>query len=184
MDGHAAKHGTSRNCLTSDMNTIGLEGQMPTLPNMVLPELPNFDMSAIGMDGWMATLPNMALPELPNFDMNTIGLEGQMPTLPNLNMPQLNANIPELPNFDMSQLNTDLAGLGDFDLSQLNTNLPVGPVPTAGAGGGQISLSIQIDRIEINAPGGDPEDIAEQVGDQLQIQSRQLVEEIDSMVRA
>ena len=36
-----------------------MEGQMPTLPNMVLPELPNFDMSAIGMDGQMPTLPNM-----------------------------------------------------------------------------------------------------------------------------
>ena len=65
-----------------DMSTIGLDGQMPTLPGMALPEMPNFDMSTIGLDGQMPELPSMALPEMPNFDMSTIGLDGQMPTLP------------------------------------------------------------------------------------------------------
>ena len=164
---------------------------MPTIPGMQLPELPNIDMSGLGFAGQMPELQGMAPPIMPK-------LEDYFPEMPNIDMnfrksglhmsaidtSQLNANMTEGLNFDMSQLNTDLAGLGDFDLSQLNTSLPVGPVPTAGAGGGQISLTMQIDRIEITTSGGDPEEIAAQVGDELRIQARQLVEEIDSMVRA
>ena len=67
--------------------------------------------------------------------------------------------------------------------------LPVGPVPQGvgglgGGGGGGITLSITIDRIEISAPGGDPQLITAEIGDRLKQEVRQLVEEVDSRIRA
>ena len=63
--------------------------------------------------------------------------------------------------------------------------LPIGPIPPPAAnGGGKIELSITIERVEIIAPGGDPQTIAAQLGDTLSEASRALVEEVDSLIRA
>ena len=78
------------------------------------------------------------------------------------------------------------------NLENFNMDLPVGPAlnsaPQPGAanqGGGEpVELTITIEKIEVIAQGGDPQQIAAQIGDHLRAQARQLVEEVDTMVRA
>ena len=82
-------------------------------------------------------------------------------------------------------LKTGIRQAGDIGLPLVDALLPVGPVPqAAGAGGGGATqLTITIDRIEIIANGGDPEQIAAGVEDALARQVRALVEEADTRVR-
>ena len=79
-----------------------------------------------------------------------------------------------------SSLRPALAGL-----PSLAAPLPVGPLPAPTVQGGTtISLSLRVDRVEINAPGGDPDDVYEagmrSMGDAM----RQLAEQVDSQLRA
>ena len=101
----------------------------------------------------------------------------QAPTIPPLGLPNLDAI--------SAMMEGLLANLPDFDA--LTAPLPVGPAPqpaTAGAGdGGAREFTITIDRIEIIANGGDPEQIAAGVEDALARQVRALVEEADTRVR-
>ena len=74
---------------------------------------------------------------------------------------------------------------GNIDLA--SALLPVGPVPpvaAAAGGGAPIELTITIERIEINAAGGDSAEIAAGIKDELRQQVRQLVEEVDTLIRA
>ena len=82
-------------------------------------------------------------------------------------------------------LSAGIRQAGDIGLPLANALLPVGPAPqAAGAGGGgPTQLTITIDRIEIIANGGDPEQIAAGVEDALARQVRALVEEADTRVR-
>ena len=82
-------------------------------------------------------------------------------------------------------LKTGIRQAGDIGLPLVDALLPVGPAPQAagGGGGGPTQLTITIDRIEIIANGGDPEQIAAGVEDALARQVRALVEEADTRVR-
>ena len=94
------------------------------------------------------------------------------------------------PQMNMPMMEMALAGIPDLD--NFNMDLPVGPAlhsasqpgAATGGGGGPVELNITIEKIEVIAQGGDPQQIAAQIGDQLRAQVRQLVEEVDTLVRA
>ena len=67
---------------------------------------------------------------------------------------------------------------------QMMRPLPVAPPPGDGPGGGGVSVRLSIEKIEIMAEGGDPEDIAAGVGDALRHEMRAVVEEFDTRIRA
>ena len=92
------------------------------------------------------------------------------------------------------QLAGGLPNVG-MDLPNIDNLFPVGPVPQAagtggvGANGGQNqagaqAFNITIERIEVNAEGGDAQEIAANIADSLAQQVRSMVEQVDTRVRA
>ena len=91
--------------------------------------------------------------------------------------------------------NVGAPALGGFSLPNIDNLFPVGPVPQAagtggaGANGGQNqagaqAFNITIERIEVNAEGGDAQEIAANIADSLAQQVRSMVEQVDTRVRA
>lgn len=66
--------------------------------------------------------------------------------------------------------------------------LPVGPLPpraaVGGGVGGGLTVNFTIERLEVNVPSGDPQEVQDAVTDALSAQNRALVEEIDSKIKA
>ena len=64
--------------------------------------------------------------------------------------------------------------------------LPVGPVPTQAAGGGSggMTMTLVIERLEVNVPSGNPQVVQQATTDGVMDAARALVEEFDSRIRA